>query len=114
MALGLKSSLIPCTPRGIISILERFNKELLGKHTVLVGKSNIVGKPLANLILEKTHSTITVCHKETKDLAQYTKQADVLIVAAGIPNLIKADMVRFSQFHFIKFSRFFVTVALNK
>uniref|UniRef100_A0A914CU79 methenyltetrahydrofolate cyclohydrolase n=1 Tax=Acrobeloides nanus TaxID=290746 RepID=A0A914CU79_9BILA len=94
MALGLKNSIVPCTPKGIISILQRYDRELFGKHTVVVGKSNIVGKPLANLIMEKTHSTITICHKETKNLQEFTKQADVLIVAAGVPNLITEDMVK--------------------
>lgn len=87
----------PCTPAGIQEILKRYNVETKGKHVVVVGRSNIVGKPVANLLLQKkehANAIVTVCHSASKELERYTLDADILIAAIGIPNFIKADMVK--------------------
>ncbi len=83
----------PCTPSGIIEILDRTKIEIEGKETVIVGRSNIVGKPLA-LMLMARNATITVCHTKTRDLAEVTQRADILIAAAGKPEMIKGNMVK--------------------
>jgi methylenetetrahydrofolate dehydrogenase (NADP+)/methenyltetrahydrofolate cyclohydrolase len=85
--------LVPCTPRGIIWALERLGVDLEGKEVVIVGHSNVVGKPLAAMMLNR-NATVSVCHVFTKDLAAHTRKAEVLVVAAGVPGLIKRDMVR--------------------
>ncbi len=85
--------LVPCTPKGIIWALERLGVDLKGKEAVIVGHSNVVGKPLAAMMLNR-NATVTVCHVFTKDLAAHTRKAEVLVVAAGVPGLIKADMVK--------------------
>ncbi len=88
---------VPCTPAGIIEILRRYNISTVGKHAVVLGRSNIVGKPIANLLYQKSayaNATVTICHTATQDLAQYTRSADILIVAAGRPQLITGDYVR--------------------
>ncbi|MBI3945107.1 MAG: bifunctional methylenetetrahydrofolate dehydrogenase/methenyltetrahydrofolate cyclohydrolase FolD [Armatimonadetes bacterium] len=88
---------LPCTPHGVQQILVRSGFNPDGKHVVIVGRSNIVGKPVANILLQKkpgANATVTICHTGTKDLAQYTCQADILIVAAGRPNTVNGDMVR--------------------
>lgn len=82
------SSTIPCTPLGIMNILDREGVELEGKHAVIVGRSNLVGKPMAKLLLER-NCTVTVCHSKTEDLAKYTYTADILISAVGKPGLIE-------------------------
>jgi methylenetetrahydrofolate dehydrogenase (NADP+)/methenyltetrahydrofolate cyclohydrolase len=84
---------IACTPAGIMFALKESGVELAGKHAVIVGRSNTVGKPLAALLL-KNDATVTVCHSKTTNLCDYTKQADILIAAAGKPKLITADMVK--------------------
>ena len=84
---------ISCTPYGIIKMLEAYNIPLEGAHAVIVGRSNIVGKPLMQCLLNK-NATVTVCHSKTKNIEQTTKNADILIAALGKPNFIKADMVR--------------------
>lgn len=87
---------IPCTPSGIIEILDYYNIETNGCHAVIVGRSNIVGKPMFGLLaqkLRKGNATVTMCHTGTRDLSYFTKQADLLIVAAGVPEYIKADMI---------------------
>lgn len=84
---------LPCTPFGVIRLLEYYNVEIRGKHAVVIGKSLAVGKPLSLMLLTK-EATVTICHKETKKLAEITRQADILCVAAGKPNLITADMVK--------------------
>jgi methylenetetrahydrofolate dehydrogenase (NADP+) / methenyltetrahydrofolate cyclohydrolase len=84
---------VPCTPRGIMELLARSGIELAGKEAVVVGRSNIVGKPIAFLLLAK-HATVTMCHSKTKDLAAVTSRADVLIAAIGKPRMIRADMVK--------------------
>lgn len=88
---------LPCTPHGIIQLLQRSGVKIEGSHTVIVGRSNIVGKPVANMLIQKNKSgnaTVTVCHTRTKDLAYHTRQADIIIAAAGRPNTIIADMVK--------------------
>jgi methylenetetrahydrofolate dehydrogenase (NADP+)/methenyltetrahydrofolate cyclohydrolase len=87
----------PCTPWGVQVLLRRSGVSLKGKHVVIVGRSNIVGKPLANLLVQKAEdadATVTVCHSGTKDLSTLTKQADVLVAAIGRAEFIKADMVK--------------------
>ena len=83
----------PCTPAGIIQLLDYYNVDLEGKNAVVLGRSNIVGKPVAFLLLEK-NATVTICHSRTKDLSKITRQADVLIAAIGKPNFVTADMVK--------------------
>ncbi len=84
---------VPCTPRGIMELLARSGIDLTGKEAVVVGRSNIVGKPMAFLLLAQ-NSTVTICHSRTKDLPAVTGRADVLIAAIGKPHFIKADMVK--------------------
>ncbi len=96
MVVGEKAFL-PCTPHGVVQLLLRSGVTIDGAHVVIVGRSNIVGKPLANMLIQKSptgNATVTVCHTRTRDLPQYTRQADILIAAAGRPNTVTADMVR--------------------
>lgn len=96
MVLG-EDTFLPCTPHGIVQLLRRSGVETSGKHVVVVGRSNIVGKPVANLLIQKgagANATVTICHTGTKDMASFTRQADILIVAAGRPNTVTADMVK--------------------
>jgi methylenetetrahydrofolate dehydrogenase (NADP+)/methenyltetrahydrofolate cyclohydrolase len=83
----------PATPAGIMRMLEEYNIEIEGKEVVVVGHSNIVGKPISIMLLNR-NATVTTCHKFTKDLAAHTSRADILIVAAGVPGLITGDMVK--------------------
>jgi len=88
---------LPCTPAGIQQLLIRSGTKIEGAEVVVVGRSNIVGKPIANILLQKregANATVTVCHTRTKDMVSHTKRADILIVAAGKPKAITADMVR--------------------
>jgi len=92
-----KDALRSCTPAGIQELLKRYNIETKGKHLVIVGRSNIVGKPIANIMVQKeefANSIITVCHSAADDLSYYTKQADILIAAIGRAELIKGEMVK--------------------
>ncbi len=84
---------LPCTPAGVMEILKEYEIDVAGKNCVVVGRSNIVGKPMTMLLL-KENATVTVCHSRTQDLTSFTKQADVLVSAVGKPNLITADMVK--------------------
>jgi methylenetetrahydrofolate dehydrogenase (NADP+)/methenyltetrahydrofolate cyclohydrolase len=94
MVMG-RPSFIPCTPNGVMVLLRELDIPLSGAHAVVVGRSNIVGKPLANLLSNRNvNATVTICHTGTKDLACYTRQADILIAAVGKPELIRAEMVR--------------------
>jgi methylenetetrahydrofolate dehydrogenase (NADP+)/methenyltetrahydrofolate cyclohydrolase len=86
--------LMPATPFGIMELLQRYNIALEGKNCVVVGASRLVGAPLSMMLVEQGRATVTVCHKYTKDLASFTRQADILIVAVGKPGLITADMVK--------------------
>ncbi len=88
---------LPCTPHGIQQLLIRNGIEISGKHVVIVGRSNIVGKPLAMMLVQKkpgANATVTMCHTGTKNMAEYTRQADILIVAAGRPHTVNGDMVK--------------------
>ncbi len=88
---------LPCTPHGILEMLIRTGVETSGAEVVVVGRSNIVGKPIANLMFQKReggNATVTVCHTRTRDMAFHTRRADILIVAAGRPKVITADMVK--------------------
>ncbi|MBU0927201.1 MAG: bifunctional methylenetetrahydrofolate dehydrogenase/methenyltetrahydrofolate cyclohydrolase FolD [Spirochaetes bacterium] len=86
---------LPCTPHGIIKLIEVAGVATAGAHAVIVGRSNIVGKPLANLLTRKSiNATVTVCHTGTRDLAEHTRRADILVACAGVPELIKAGMVK--------------------
>jgi methylenetetrahydrofolate dehydrogenase (NADP+)/methenyltetrahydrofolate cyclohydrolase len=96
MVAGQKA-FMPCTPHGVIQLLLRNGVKIEGAHVVIVGRSNIVGKPLANMLIQKSptgNATVTVCHTRTKDLAYHTRQADVVVAAAGKPGTITADMVK--------------------
>ncbi|MCH7517498.1 MAG: bifunctional methylenetetrahydrofolate dehydrogenase/methenyltetrahydrofolate cyclohydrolase FolD [Candidatus Dadabacteria bacterium] len=84
---------IPCTPHGIIKMLEFYNIDISGKQAVIVGRSNIVGKPVSMLLLHR-HATVTVCHSRTKPLDEVTRRADILVAAIGRANFITADMVK--------------------
>ena len=84
---------LPCTPAGVMEMLKEYEIDVAGKNCVVVGRSNIVGKPMTMLLL-KENATVTVCHSRTKDLASFTKKADVLVSAVGKPGLITADMVK--------------------
>ena len=85
--------LVPCTPKGIIYALEHLGVKLEGAEAVIVGHSNVVGKPLAAMMLNR-NATVQVCHVYTKNLVEHTRRGDILVVAAGVPGLIKADMVK--------------------
>ncbi|MDI6709220.1 MAG: bifunctional methylenetetrahydrofolate dehydrogenase/methenyltetrahydrofolate cyclohydrolase FolD [Bacillota bacterium] len=85
--------LVPCTPHGIITLLERAGVPIAGRHAVVIGRSNIVGKPTAALLLQR-HATVTVCHSRTPDLTALTRQADILVVAVGRPRLVTGAMVK--------------------
>lgn len=84
---------LPCTPAGVMSLLDYYKVEISGKNCVVVGRSNIVGKPMALLLLEK-NGTVTVCHSRTQNLAAFTKEADILVVAVGRAGFITADMIK--------------------
>ena len=88
---------IPCTPHGVLEILRHYDISVSGRHAVIVGRSNIVGKPMFALLAQKFemgNATVTICHTGTKDLAAYTKQGDIIIAAAGSPNMITGDMIK--------------------
>lgn len=88
---------LPCTPHGVLELIQRSGTETSGAEVVVVGRSNIVGKPVANLMMQKRpggNATVTLCHTRTKNMDFHTKRADILIVAAGVANMIKADQVK--------------------
>lgn len=87
------TDLISCTPKGIMRLLEVTGTKIRGENIVVVGKSNIVGKPLS-ILLMNAGGTVTVCGRDTKDLSEFTKNADIVVVAVGSPGLLKKDMVR--------------------
>jgi len=94
MVIGEKC-FIPCTPFGIIELLRRSNVDTQGKNVVIIGRSNIVGKPVANLLIQKEfNATVTVCHSKTKDIKSITSNADILIAAIGKANFVKADFIK--------------------
>lgn len=88
---------IPCTPHGVLEILRHYDIPVSGRHAVIVGRSNIVGKPMFALLAQKFemgNATVTICHTRTKDLASFTKQGDIIIAAAGSANMITGDMIK--------------------
>jgi methylenetetrahydrofolate dehydrogenase (NADP+) / methenyltetrahydrofolate cyclohydrolase len=92
-----KDTFVSCTPAGIQEMLTRYGIDIKGKHVVVLGRSNIVGKPIANLLLQKkenANAVVTICHSAAKDVSYFTKQADVLIAAIGSPRFVKKDMVK--------------------
>ncbi len=91
--IGDEDTFKSCTPYGIVELLKRYNITILGKDVVIVGRSNIVGKPLAALLINES-ATVTVCHSKTKDLASKIKGADIVIAAVGIANFIRKDMLK--------------------
>ena len=96
MALDMET-FIPATPFGIMQLLERYKVETAGKHTVVIGRSHIVGRPMSILMSRKGNpgdSTVTLTHSRTKNIAEFTKNADIIITALGVPNYLKADMVK--------------------
>jgi len=86
--------ILPATPYGVMELLRRYKIETEGKHCVVVGASRIAGAPLSMMLTEQGHATVTICHKYTRDIASYTRQADILLVAVGKPALVTADMVK--------------------
>jgi len=94
LALG-RPGFVPCTPLGIMTLLERSGAQTAGAHSVVVGRSNLVGRPISTLLsLKSANSTVTLCHTGTTDLAEHTRRADILVVATGQPKAIKADMIK--------------------
>ncbi|MFA6334675.1 MAG: tetrahydrofolate dehydrogenase/cyclohydrolase catalytic domain-containing protein [Bacteroidales bacterium] len=96
MVLGLPS-FVSATPAGILELLSRYKVETDGKHCVIIGRSNIVGRPMANLLSQKSapgNCTVTICHSRTKNLREYTLKADIIIAALGVPEFLKGDMVK--------------------
>ena len=96
MMMGLPA-FVPCTPNGILHILKRSGIETSGAHVVVIGRSNIVGRPMVNLLSQKTalgNATVTMCHTRTKNMVDFTRQADIVIAAVGWPNTLTADMIK--------------------
>lgn len=96
MSIGLPCFL-PATPAGIVELLRRYNVPTRGKHCVVIGRSNIVGKPMAALLMQKAepgNCTVTVCHSATQDIAKYTRNADIIVAALGKPGFLTVDMVK--------------------
>jgi len=96
MVLG-EQCFLPCTPHGILELLSRSGVETSGAEVVILGRSNIVGKPIANLMLQKReagNATITLCHTRTRDMGEHCRKADIIIAAVGVPKLVTADMVK--------------------
>lgn len=92
-----EDAFLPCTPHGVVQLLKRSGVETSGAHVVVVGRSNIVGKPVANMLLQKkdgANATVTLCHTRTKDLGYHTRQADIIIAASGWPKTVTSDMVK--------------------
>ncbi len=88
-----QDTFISCTPYGIIKMLEAYNIEIEGKHAVVIGRSNIVGKPLSQCLLNK-NATVTICHSRTRNLSEITRTADILISAVGKTDMVTADMIK--------------------
>ena len=96
MALG-EEAFLPATPYGILLLLEHYGIETSGKHCVILGRSNIVGRPVANLLSRKAYPgdcTVTMCHSRTQDIASHTRRADIIVAALGVPEFLKGDMVK--------------------
>src|SRR5690606_30242111 len=86
-------ALVPCTPAGVIEILKRSNIPIAGEHAVIIGRSNIVGKPMAQLLLQE-NATVTICHSRTKNLAEIASQADILVAAIGRAGFVRAEHIK--------------------
>jgi methylenetetrahydrofolate dehydrogenase (NADP+)/methenyltetrahydrofolate cyclohydrolase len=93
LLLGEDNAFKPCTPRGIIRLLDAYHLELTGLNAVVIGRSNIVGKPMS-LMLQRRNATVTMCHTRTRDVAEHVRRADLLVVAAGSPELVKGDWIK--------------------
>jgi methylenetetrahydrofolate dehydrogenase (NADP+)/methenyltetrahydrofolate cyclohydrolase len=93
MFLGISERFMPATPMGIIRMLEYYGVDIRGKDAVVIGRGNVVGKPLAFMLLQRD-ATVTICHSKTGNLAEHTKNADILIAAAGVPKLVSGEMVK--------------------
>jgi len=93
LMIGKPGGMKPCTPAGVIEVLKRIGVDIKGKHAVVVGRSNIVGKPMAMLLLQE-HATVTICHSRTPNMAEITRQADILVAAVGKANLIQPEHVK--------------------
>jgi methylenetetrahydrofolate dehydrogenase (NADP+)/methenyltetrahydrofolate cyclohydrolase len=93
LLLGESNAFEPCTPRGIIRLLDAYHLDLTGLDAVVIGRSNIVGKPMS-LMLQRRNATVTMCHTRTKDLASHVRRADLIVVAAGSPELVKGDWIK--------------------
>ena len=89
-----KSGTIPCTPMGIMVMLNQLGISLAGLHAVILGRSNIVGKPMAQLLLDFAHCTVTICHSKTKDINSYIRRADILISAMGKRNMVAKESIK--------------------
>jgi methylenetetrahydrofolate dehydrogenase (NADP+)/methenyltetrahydrofolate cyclohydrolase len=97
LLIGERDGFLPCTPAGVQELLRAYNVETFGKECVVIGRSNIVGKPMAALMVQNAptaNATVTICHRYTQDLASFTRRADIIITAVGQANLITADMVK--------------------
>jgi methylenetetrahydrofolate dehydrogenase (NADP+) / methenyltetrahydrofolate cyclohydrolase len=95
LLIGDRNAFVPCTPAGVLALLREYHVKTAGAHCVIVGRSTIVGKPMMALMIQPgTDATVTVCHSRTRDMAAHTRDADILIAAAGRPSLITADMVK--------------------
>lgn len=90
---SVNSKWAPCTPRAVMATLNYYNIPLAGKHVVIIGRSNVVGKPVANLLLS-ANATVTICHSKTTNIAGITRQADIIVAAVGVPGFVKPDMVK--------------------
>ena len=88
-----RNTIIPATPLGIITLLESYDIKVLGLNAVVIGRSNIVGSPIARLLMDKG-ATVTICHSKTNNIEAYTKKADLIVVAVGMPNMLKSDMIK--------------------
>ena len=91
----MESAPLPCTPRGIVHLLRRFDVEIAGAHVVVIGRGVTVGRPLGLLLTRRSeNATVTLCHTGTRDLPALTKQADIIVAGVGVPHMLTADMVR--------------------
>lgn len=88
-----QSGFVPCTPLGVMKLLEAYDIPTRGKHAVVIGRSNIVGKPMAMLLLA-ADATVTICHSKTENLAEIARQADILVAAVGRPNFVTGEMIK--------------------
>ena len=93
LLLGESNAFQPCTPRGIIRLLDAYDIDLTGLNAVVIGRSNIVGKPMS-LMLQRRNATVTMCHTRTRNLEEHVRRADLLVVAAGVPELVKGDWIK--------------------